>query len=133
KIVATEWEKAGSWNGEVPVPVIASEQPSPKPRITIERATKTFLDELREHVAPATHKKYRLLLKSFSAFSAHRGYVMIDQWDPTDIREFRSSWAVSPATAVRHMAMLKPFFEWCLNNEWIGRNPARLVKNPKGR
>src|SRR5437867_5654006 len=45
KIVAAEWEKAGSWDGEVPVPVIAPEQPSPKPRITIERATKTFLDE----------------------------------------------------------------------------------------
>jgi integrase len=58
---------------------------------------------------------------------------MIDQWEPTDIREFRTSRAVSPATAVRQMAMLKPFFEWCLTNEWIVRNPARLVKDPKGR
>ena len=58
---------------------------------------------------------------------------MIDQWEPLDVREFRSSWKVSPGTAVRNMAMLKPFFEWCLNNEWVSRNPARLVKNPKGR
>jgi len=94
---------------------------------------KVFLDELRESIAPATHKKYRLLLTKFKEFSTARGYVMIDQWEPTDIREFRTSWAVCPATAVRHMAMLKPFFEWCLNNEWITRNPARLVKNPKGR
>jgi site-specific recombinase XerD len=29
--------------------------------------------------------------------------------------------------------MLKPFFEYCVANEWINRNPARAVKNPKGR
>jgi integrase len=31
------------------------------------------------------------------------------------------------------MAMLKPFFEYCVSNEWIVRNPAQAVKNPKGR
>ena len=30
------------------------------------------------------------------------------------------------------MAMLKPFFEYCVSNEWLTRNPARLVKNPQG-
>jgi integrase len=132
KAVAAEWEKARSWDGEIPLPPAPLPEPAPS-RATIERAVKVFLDELRESIAPATHKKYRLLLTKFKEFSTARGYVMIDQWEPTDIREFRTSWAVSPATAVRHMAMLKPFFEWCLNNEWIIRNPARLVKNPKGR
>ncbi len=68
---------------------------------------------------------------------------MIDQWQPTDVREFRSSWTfldakgnlhpLNPRTGARRMAMLKPFFEYCLSNEWITRNPARLVNNPKGR
>ncbi|HEY2382348.1 MAG TPA: tyrosine-type recombinase/integrase [Terriglobia bacterium] len=134
KAVAYEWEKAGSWERDVPVPVIVTETTSDSKRTTIDRAVKTFLDELRESAAFATHKKYRLLLDNkFRAFSEKRGYLMVDQWEPLDVREFRSSWNVSPATAVRNMAMLKPFFEWCLNNEWIGRNPARLVKNPKGR
>jgi integrase len=31
------------------------------------------------------------------------------------------------------MAMLKPFFEYCVSNEWIARNPARAIQNPKGR
>jgi hypothetical protein len=34
------------------------------------------------------------------------GYVMTDQWEPADVRQFRSAWGVSPATAVRRMAML---------------------------
>ncbi|PYR95719.1 MAG: hypothetical protein DMG16_29780 [Acidobacteria bacterium] len=133
KAIALEWEKTHSWDGEVAVPPIVPEPSSLPKRTTIERAAKTFLDELREHAAAATHKKYRLLLNRFKAFSEQRGYVMIDQWEPLDVREFRSSWKVSPGTAVRNMAMLKPFFEWCLNNEWVSRNPARLVKNPKGR
>jgi hypothetical protein len=31
------------------------------------------------------------------------------------------------------MSMLKPFFEYCVANEWMIRSPARAVKNPKGR
>ncbi len=31
------------------------------------------------------------------------------------------------------MSMVKAFFEYCLSNEWINRNPARLIKNPKTR
>jgi integrase len=67
------------------------------------------------------------------AFSDHRGFVMIDQWGPIDVREFRSSWPVSPQTAVKKMSTVKTFFEFCVSNEWIARNPARLVKNPRGR
>jgi integrase len=58
---------------------------------------------------------------------------MIDQWEPTDVREFRTSWAINPQTGARRMSMLKPFFEYCVGNEWITRNPARMVKNPRGR
>jgi integrase len=72
-------------------------------------------------------------MKRFCAFSEERGYVMIDQWEPSDVRQFRSTWPVSPPTAARRMSMLKPFFEYCVANEWITRNPARMVKNPKGR
>jgi hypothetical protein len=92
-----------------------------RPRTAIERAVKTFLDELQETAAFATHKKYRLLLTKLIEFSAQRGYVMIDQSDPTDVREFRTSWAINPQTRALRMSMLKPFFEYCVANEWIGR------------
>ena len=118
------WERAGSWDEEIPAP-----QPSPaiepnSKRITIERATKAFLAELHETAAFATHKKYRLLLKRFEEFSGTLGYVVIDQWEPADVRQFRSAWGVSPATAVRRMAMLNPFSN-IATNEWITRNRHR--------
>jgi integrase len=102
-------------------------------RITISDAVKHFLAELQETAAFATHKKYRLVLKNLEKFSLDRGYVFIDQWEPVDVRQFRSTWPVSPQTAVRRMAMLKPFFEYCLSNQWITGNSARAVKNPRGR
>ena len=57
---------------------------------------------------------------------------MLDQWGPIDVREFRAIWTVSPQTAAKNMSTVKSFFEFCLSNEWIARNPARLVKNPAG-
>ena len=132
KAVVAELDKAGAWGSQIihpePLPEVTKAR-----RVTVERAVEAFLDELRETAAFATHKKYRLLLTKMKDFSTKRGYVMVDQWEPTDVREFRTSWAINPRTGARRMAMLKPFFEYCVANEWIARNPARAVKNPKGR
>jgi integrase len=101
--------------------------------VTIAEACRLFLAELSETAAFATCKKYRLLMARLVRFSEERGYVRLDQWQPIDVRQFRSTWPVSPQTAVRRMAMLKPFFEYCVSNKWIDSNPARAVRNPKGR
>jgi hypothetical protein len=132
RAIAAALETCGSWDGEI------APQPEPIPqsvplRRLIAEATMTFLGELQETAAFATHKKYRLLMARLVKFSEQRGYVMIDQWEPLDVRQFRSTWPVSPQTAVRRMAMLKPFFEYCVSNKWMPSNPARPVKNPKGR
>src|SRR5580658_2420846 len=138
-----EWEDAkaaiaaldasGSWTGEVtPKPEPIPEKPAPH-RKPIAQATATFQSEFGEHAALATQKKYRLMLNKLKEFSEQRGYVMIDQWGPSDVREFRSSWNVSPQTAPRRMSMVRAFFEYCHANEWMDRNPARLVKNPRSR
>ena len=132
KAVVAELEKVGSWGGQVMIPEPLPEFTKPH-RATVAHAVKAFLAELQETAAFATHKKYRLLLTKMVEFSEKRGYIMIDQWEPPDVREFRTSWAINPQTGARRMSMLKPFFEYCVANEWITRNPARLVKNPRGR
>src|SRR6266853_1587554 len=133
KAVVAEFERIGTWDKVAPTPEPAPSSEAGPKRITIEHAVKVFLAELQETIAPSTHKKYRLLLTKLKEFSASRGYVMIDQWETSDVREFRTSWAINPRTGARRMAMLKPFFEYCVSNEWMIRNPARAVKNPKGR
>lgn len=101
--------------------------------ITIERAIQAFTSEFSEYAAPNTQKKYKLILGKLTAFSTCKGYVMLDQWGPIDVPEFRSSWSVSPQTATKNMSTVKTFFEFCLSNEWISRNPARLVRTQRGR
>jgi site-specific recombinase XerD len=128
RAIAASIEAAGSWEGEI----VPKAEPLPEPdphRCPITQATKAYLDELQETAAFATHKKYRLLMARFVKFSEQRGYAMIDQWEPLDVRQFRSTWPVSPQTAVRRMAMLKPFFEYCVSNKWMQSNPAR--RNPR--
>jgi len=131
KTVAAVWEAAQSWDGAVKVEVPAAPA-APDGRITMERAILAFTAE-QSHTAANTKKMYRLLLAKLKAFGDSKGYVMLDQWGPIDIREFRSSWAVSPQSAAKNLSTVKTFFEFCLSNEWISRNPARLVKNQRGR
>jgi integrase/recombinase XerD len=128
------YEQGKNW-GTAPTPEPQPKSvPAAEPKgTTIEKAVKAFLAEFGEHAAFATQKKYRLMLKKLKSFSDDRGYIKIDQWGPADVREFRSSWNVSARTAPRRMSMVRSFFEYCHSNEWIDRNPARMVKNPKTR
>jgi integrase len=136
--LAISYEQAGNWQRQISptIPAPQSERPERSElttRKTIDSAVKTYLAEFGEHAAFATQKKYRLMLNKLKSFSDERGYIMIDQWGPSDVREFRSSWNVSARTAPRRMSMVRSFFEYCHSNEWIDRNPARMVKNPKTR
>jgi len=139
KAVAADWETAGRWQSDTPPPPRSLPQPSLETNpltsegATIERAVTAFLAEHAESSAPNTRKMYGIIMKKLQAHSAEKGYVMIDQWGPIDVREFRQSWNVSPATGAKNMSVVKTFFEFALSNEWITRNPARLVKNPRAR
>jgi hypothetical protein len=117
-------------DGEVVLP-----EPLPQPAqphsASIERPVAAFLAELQDRrlrdpeIPPAPDQIHE--------FSITRGYAFIDQWQPTGVRDFRTSSAINPQTAASRVAMLKPFFEYCAANERMTRNPARLLKNPRGR
>jgi integrase len=49
------------------------------------------------------------------------------------VRAFRDTWKVSVPTANRDMSVVRAFFDFCQSNEWLDRNPSKLVKNPKGK
>ena len=133
RAIAAEWEGAGSWDGikpEIPPPSIPVSQPE---RTTIERAVQIYLDERSEAVTTGTYRKARYLLNDFKRFSDAKGYVFIDQWLTMDVREFRSSWEVAHNSAAKYMEIVKAFFEFVTANGWITANPAKPVKNTKGK
>jgi integrase len=131
KPIAVEWAANGSWDHKPePPPTPVPQEPA---RTTIERAVDAFTTEFQEYAAANTQKKYRLLLGKLKKFAGVKGYLMIDQWTPIDIREMRSSWEVAPQTAAKNMSIIKAFFEFCVANEWLTRNPARHLKKQRTR
>jgi len=137
----TDWEKAKelvsswkTWDGEVPLPVPEPiPLPAPSAGVIIERAVNAFLASHRESSAFTTQRMYGYLMNRFLAFSGAQGYVLLEQWGPIDVREFRTSWEVAANTARKNMTILKSFFEFAVVNEWLDRNPARLVKEQRNR
>jgi integrase len=130
------WEASGKCDGSInpppplSAPALLSTAESTKAEgVTVERAVKAFLAEYLDSAASNTYKKYSIMMNKLKAYSTAKGYVMIDQWAPLDVREFRQAWDVSPITAAKNMSIVKTFFEFALCNEWITRNPGRLVKN----
>jgi len=135
KVVAGGWE-SGGWSGEIPeapVPLQATVSDVQDDKVTIDRAIEAFLASHREQSAVNTQRKCRLLTKKIRAYSDLKGFVLIDQWTPIDVREFKATWQVGPLTASKNMTVVKSFFEFALNNEWVTRNPARLLKDTRGR
>ncbi len=130
---AREVERAlrsnGNWDGDLPPVAIAVEAVS---RVTLERAVQAFLADHGLSLASNTLRKYRTILKKLQAYSSSKGYVLLEQLAPIDVREFRASWEVSAFTASKNMTVVRSFFEFAVSNEWLPRNPSRLVKDPRG-
>lgn len=110
--------------------------PAPEPTIatevTVDRAVRAFLEE-HSRQAMNTRRKYKYLLGKLLRYSKEKGYVGIKRWEPADVREFRNSWDISTKSAGNDITTIRSFFEFCLSNEWIDRNPARMVKAPPAR
>lgn len=76
KAVASEWEKAVSWDNEqkpaetISRPAVpASGDPK---RVTVERAIRAFTAEFEQYAAEATRKKYKRLLKRLQVLRRKR-------------------------------------------------------------
>lgn len=143
KLKAKTWEASPSWevikNGQnvrvLPgalhqiTPEVKPEAPTGYP---VAEAVAKFVAEHEKHSRPNTLKKYKYLTGLLLKFAEDKGYVGVNRFGPADIRDFRDSWGVAVHTATKQMSVIKSFFEFCLQSEWIERNPARLVKTPRG-
>jgi site-specific recombinase XerD len=49
---------------------------------------------------------------------------------PDEIRDMRKGWKLAAITAQKRMEMVKKFFSFCMDAEWIEKSPAKKVKSP---
>jgi integrase/recombinase XerD len=133
KAIGQAWEATGSWYGASLQPHTSPTAANGRERTTVEYAIKAFLAEREEVFAANTYRKNKFVLNTITAFSSEKGYVLLDQWQPMDIRDLRSSWSVSQSTSLKYMEIVKAFFRFCHDNKWIEENPAKAIRPVKSK
>lgn len=93
-----------------------------------EACDKFFADVKARDLGHAQLGKYRLLLDELKREFGERivAHISID-----DLRDYRSSWKLSPVSASKKLERLRTFFRFCHDSGWISRNPAKVLKPPK--
>lgn len=120
----------------------------PDDRVTISYAVQKFLADARARdVSPGSVRKFEVLLcERLGAFCTERGLQYLNELTAYLMRNFRSSWRISPAapqnkakhevrslgalTVAKSLERLRQFFRFCVDNDWIGKNPAKPIKAP---
>jgi len=83
--------------------------------------------EARSLAAP-TLRKYRHLAKEIET---RFGELPLAGLKVDDIRALRESWKLSSVTMGKRLELLRAFFSFCVNSEWIEKNPAKMVRAPQ--
>ena len=115
---AREMEASGLTSGGVP--------------ITIEDALDKFIaDATARGLRKPTLQEYDLLRRQLLDFCKNRGLVFLRQLDIAQVRDFRASWKLSARTAVKTLERLRSFLKFCVEWEWLDKNPAKAIKPGK--
>ena len=101
--------------------------------MTVAGAIASWLAYHKKNSAYNTWLRYQGMTKNIQAYSNHKGYTLIEQWTKSDVLDFRETWMVSKRTANSNLGVLKVFFGYCLDHEWIAASPAARTKGYKSR
>jgi integrase/recombinase XerD len=106
---------------------------SPNPRIKIETAVKEFLEEeIARQLAETTRaQSVSLLQKQLLSWAGLELLTFLDELTTPKLRQFRASWRNAASTSQRKHTRLNGFFEFCIENDWLIKNPSRKMKSVK--
>jgi len=139
--VVSDWERAGSWNGN-PHPIESTPVASTSfaqsatdsatapsgsalPRITIAEAIKTYLAvRAGSGIVSATLRKHRTFAKQLEEFAVARGYLMLEQFTSSDIDMFFAGWKLGARTKAKRLGTLRGFFRFCAKRKWVAVDPT---------
>lgn len=77
------------------------------------------------HLSDAMMRKYRNVA---SELKSEFGPITVRSVTVDDIRKMREGWKLAPITSQKRLEMVRKFFQFCVDSEWVDRNPAKLVK-----
>jgi hypothetical protein len=105
--------------------------PEPNWRITIEQAVGDFLrdEEARKLQKTSTCQSKTLLEKQLLTWAREQSLTFLDEMTTAKLREFRAWWNNGALTTQKKHHRLNGFFDFCIENDWLLRNPAKKMKS----
>jgi site-specific recombinase XerD len=130
------WDKATQ--------VVKSWEGKPKiERITVEDALNKYYDACKEaNLSPNTLKKYRTFCAALGRFARLNGIVYLGEFRVQEVRDFLKSRRyvlkggekpLADSTLAKELERTRTCFRFFEQQEWIDKNPARIVRPPKVR
>lgn len=102
---------------------------------TVAEAIAAFLEDAASdkgrQLAKSTLSKYRTLLGRLQRFCDRRSLARLSELTPEALRIFRDTWPTGARATANNVVRLKAFCKFCLDNEWIQKNPAIALRPPK--
>jgi site-specific recombinase XerD len=122
------WERAEKRRREIEQGAQGIEK-SPDRKFLID-ATGAFLQEAStRNLNRSTLSKYKLLFSHLNQFAQARRLAYLDELNHVEtLREFRARWKDAPRTAGKKLERLRSFFGFAIENDWIAKNAAKLLK-----
>jgi site-specific recombinase XerD len=91
----------------------------------------TAYHEAHQDASEGTRRNRRRALSYFGAFAAERRIKTVHEIDLPILAAFRSAREISARTWSKELEILRHFFRFCLDNDWVLRNWAENVPMPK--
>jgi len=101
---------------------------SERKRKAVADATKVFLGQCE--VEPSTLKKYTRILDLFSTFAQSNQITFLDEWTLDALDEYKLSRPLCSLSWQKELQLLRTFFDFCMDRDWIERNIAKKMKMP---
>jgi integrase/recombinase XerD len=105
-------------------------EPETEIRISIDDAVQQFLrDEAARQLAKTTTCQSKTLFeRQLLSWARTEGLVFLDELTTANLRQFRASWNNNALTTQRKHHRLNSFFDFCIENEWLLKNPSKKMK-----
>ncbi len=104
--------------------------PKPAPAISIAEAVAAYrADETGRCLAKSTTNQSKTLFEvHLLAWAKDVGVTLLKELTTPNLIKFRATWSNGPNTTRRKHERLIGFFEFCISNDWLEKNPAAKMR-----
>lgn len=97
-----------------------------KAEVTLGDAVDRFLDDRESmNLSDAMMRKYRNVAAELKGLGEA---IPLRSITVDDIRKLREGWDLAPITSQKRLEMVRKFLQFCVDSEWIDRNPAKAIR-----